>query len=140
MGDELMRRFVYCFVCTIVIGIIIYLGAKYQIHLGEKAKMTFEILPVMAFSSLFPIAIGVLLRLPAFLMEVKEKRPWTFDWAKIGAIGIPALYIACIPLLSFTSFAGSLPFIREIMLIGDSMLITTAGIVSGYILLHSIKR
>lgn len=135
-----MKRFVYYFVSTIVIGIIIYLGVKYQIYLGEKAKMTFEIIPVITFTSLFPIAVGVLLRLPAFMIKVKEKRPWTFDWVKIGAIGIPALYIALIPLLSLTSFAGSLPFVMEIMLIGDSMLTTTAGIVSGYVLLNSIKR
>lgn len=135
-----MKRFVYYFVSTIIIGVLIYLGVKYQLYLGDQAKMTFDIVPVITFASLFPITIGVLLRLPAFLIEVKEKRPWTFDWVKIGAIAIPALYIALVPLLSLTSFAENLPFVLEIMLTGDSALITTAGIVSGYVLLNSIKE
>ncbi|MFZ3579752.1 hypothetical protein [Virgibacillus sp. DJP39] len=135
-----MKRFLYYFVWTIIIGIIVYLGIKYQIHLGEEAKREFKMLPVVRFTTIFPIIIGLSLRLPKLIIEVKEKRQWTFDWIKVVAIGLPTLYIAALPILSTTSLGENLFLIKEIMLIRSSTLITTAGIVFGYILLDSLKH
>lgn len=92
-----MKRFYYYFACTVIVGIIIYLGTMYQTRLLEEAKMNFELSSVIRFGTIFPIIIGMFLRLPKSIIEVKEKRHWTFDWIKIAAVALPALYIATLP-------------------------------------------
>ncbi|MBO1004892.1 hypothetical protein [Pseudogracilibacillus auburnensis] len=78
-----MKRFLYYFGWTIVIGIIIYFGAKYQLRLQQEASVTFEIVPVVLLSTIFPFAIGMLLRLPKLLNEIKQNKQWTFDWITV---------------------------------------------------------
>ena len=130
----------YYLACTVGIGFLIYLGAKYNIRLVEEANKTYEVLPVLIFVTIFPIVIGVMLRLPKMIMEIKDKKEWTFNWIKVIAIGIPALYIASLPILSYSSFGMSFLFAKELMLIENTTLITTAGIVFGYVLLDSLKK
>lgn len=73
-------------------------------------------------------------------MEIKDKKEWSFNWIKVIAIGIPALYIASLPILSYSSFGMNFLFVKELMLIENTTLITTAGIVFGYVLLDSFKK
>jgi hypothetical protein len=73
-------------------------------------------------------------------MEIKEKKEWTFDWTKVIAIGIPALYVALFPILSSTSFGTNFLFGQVLVLFENTTLITTAGIVFGYVLLDSLKK
>lgn len=85
---------------------MIYLGLSYKLHLEKEASTTFIILPLIRFSFAFPIIIGILLRLPKFIIEIKEKKQWTFDWIKIVVIAMPALFIALSPFLTYT-FIGN---------------------------------
>ena len=139
-GEFFIKKFLYYFACTVVIGFLIYLGTKYNIRLVKEANITFEVQPVLLFTTTFPIVIGVILRLPKLIMEIKEKKEWTFDWIKVIAIGIPALYVALFPILSSTSFGTNFLFGQVLILIGNTTLITTAGIVFGYVLLDSLKK
>lgn len=84
----------YYFACTVGIGFLIYQGMKYNIRLVEEANKTYEVLPVLIFATIYPIVIGIILRMPKLLMEIKDKKEWTFNWIKVIAIGMPALYIA----------------------------------------------
>ncbi|MGM0865205.1 MAG: hypothetical protein ACQEWF_11075 [Bacillota bacterium] len=103
--------------------------------------MKFDLLPFLIFASIFPIVIGLFLRLPKLIIEIKEKKQWSFDWIKISAIGIPSLYIAMIPILSLTTnFGMNLLFAKELILLGDTTMTTTAGIISGYVILDSLKK
>ncbi|WP_243840690.1 hypothetical protein [Paenisporosarcina antarctica] len=113
---------------------------KYNIRLVEEASQTYEMLPVLIFATIFPIVIGFILRLPKLIMEIKDKKEWTFNWIKVIAIGMPTLYILLLPILSYTSFGMDLLFAKELLLIGNTTLITIAGIVFGYVLLDSIKK
>ncbi|WP_228552358.1 hypothetical protein [Gracilibacillus salitolerans] len=119
---------------------MIFFGAKYQFYLGEEASQTFEMIPYLIFVTIFPILIGMLLRLPKLIIEVKDKKRWTFDWLKLVAIGIPALYIALLPVMPFTLAGTRLLFAKEVMLTDNTTLITTAGIVFGYVLLDILKK
>jgi hypothetical protein len=119
-------------------GFIFYLGAKYQIRLDEKASTTYDLMPVLLFATIYPIGIGLLLRLPKLIIEIKEKKQWTFDWIKVVSIGVPALYIASAPILATTGI--NFLFVKGLMLMGSFTLITVAGIVFGYVLLDSLKK
>ncbi|ASV67539.1 hypothetical protein CKF48_09505 [Cytobacillus kochii] len=135
-----MKRFLFYFVSTVVMGFIFYLGVKYQVRLHEELRNSFNLLPFLIFATIFPIAIGLLLRLPKLIIEIKEKKQWSFDWIKVAAIGIPSLYIAMIPILSLSTSFENLLFAKELIFLGDTTLTTTAGIVSGYVLFDSLKK
>ncbi|WP_338653393.1 hypothetical protein V6B14_17390 [Sporosarcina psychrophila] len=135
-----MKKFSFYFVSTIVIGFILYLAIGYQERLREEVAETFNYMTSIAPVTIFPILFGLLLRLPKLILEIKEKKQWSFDWIKFVAIGIPSLYIAMMPMLQ-VFFGMKLLFGREILLLGDPIAFTTiAGIVFGYVLLGSLKK
>ncbi|QFT89599.1 hypothetical protein FIU87_13140 [Bacillus sp. THAF10] len=134
-----MKRFLFYFLSTIVIGFIFFLGYEYLGTVSEEAKRTYNMTPLVILSTIFPILMGMLLRLPKLIMEIKENKQWTFDWIKLTAIGIPALYIAVIPLVYIT-FEINMWLASEIMFTSNTTLITMAGVVFGYLLLDSLKK
>lgn len=77
-GDY-MKTFLYYFCWTIVISFIIYLGAKYQMWLQLEASKNFELSSLYLYSTIFPIVIGMMLRLPKLLTEIRQNSQWTFD-------------------------------------------------------------
>ena len=119
---------------------IFYLGINLKVRLVEDIEITtFNIIPIIIFDTIFPIFIGFFLRLPKLIIEIKEKKQWSFDWIKFAAIGIPTLYIAIIPILVIY-FGSEFIFARRLYMIGDTSFGSTAGIVFGYVLLDSLKK
>ena len=133
-----MKRFLYIFFSTVVIGIILYAGMDYQMRLREKTAITFNMQPFIIFASIFPIFIGLLLRLPKLIIEIRDKKKWSLDWVKVITIGTPSLYIAMIPLLVI-AFGMNLFFAQAFMLLGDFTFSSIAGVIFGYVLLDSLK-
>ncbi|WP_253702043.1 hypothetical protein [Bacillus sp. FJAT-27445] len=116
------------------------MGMKYHINLKKEAEATYKMFPLLIFAAVSPVVIGMLLRIPKLILEILEKKKWTFDWSKIVAMGIPALYVAMLPYISYTQVGQHLPFAKEIVFLGNSTITTAAGIVFGYVLLDSIKK
>lgn len=135
-----MKRFLYYLGCTIVIGIIFYIGLKYQADLKQEAQMNYEMFPLLIFAVVSPIVIGMLLRIPKLILEIAGKKKWTFDWAKLVAVGLPALYVAVLPYVYYTEVGQHLPLAKEFAFIGSPPITTAAGIVFGYVLLDSLKK
>ena len=135
-----MRRFFYYLGWTIVLGIIIYSGTKYQFFLKEDYMENFDAMSFVLFSSIFPIVIGILLRLPKLIHEIKENRQWTFDWAKFIGIGLPSLCILSMYVVIFYLPESVLPFIPQEIFLGNPTVQTIAGVVFGFVLLDSIKK
>lgn len=132
-----MKRFFYYFGWTAGIGVIIFLGTAFQIRLEEEASRSFNLLPVLLFSALFPVFIGGLLRLPRLVMDIRENKPWTFDWVKFIAVGLPALYIL---ILSIFPHVILTDVIARIIMLGNPLIQNVAGIVLGYVLLDCLKK
>ncbi|KQL37451.1 hypothetical protein [Psychrobacillus sp. FJAT-21963] len=132
-----MKRFLFIFFSTAVIGIIFYLGMDYQVKLREESAITFNLKPFLIFASIFPVLFGLLLRLPKLIIEIKNKKQWAFDWIKFITVGIPSLYISMLPLLAF--YTTNLFFSKAFILLGDTTFTSIAGIVFGYVLLDSLK-
>lgn len=133
-----MKRFLFIFFSTAVIGFVFYLGMDYQMRLREKSAIIFDIKPYITFASFFSIFIGMLLRLPKLILEIRDKQRWSFDWIKVIVIGIPSLYIAMIPLFAIV-YGMNLWFANVVMLLGDITFTTIAGVIFGYVLLDSLK-
>ncbi|MGE7925068.1 hypothetical protein ACQKND_18075 [Viridibacillus arvi] len=135
-----MKRFSRYFISLIIIGIMIYFGLSYKLHLEKEASTNYIILPLIRFSFAFPIIIGILLRLPKLIFEIKEKKQWTFDWIKIVVIALPALFIAVSPFLTYTFIGQYFYFANELIVSQSTLLITIGGIIFGYVLLDSLIK
>jgi len=130
----LIKRFLYLLAWTVVVGHLFYWGMKWRYQLEQVANAEAKLLPIVLFSIIFPIIMGVLFRLPQLIIEIQNNKKWTFDWSKFIAIGLPTLLILIIYSISYL---GIIPAIH-LILISGSTLATTAGIVFGYILLDSL--
>lgn len=113
------------------------MGVRYQLHIEEQAQMNFELLPILIYTAIFPIVIGLLLRVPRLVIEIKENRRWTFDWIGFAAIAVPCLYILT---MSILPYFVHMPIPKIILVGGSPMITTVAGIVFGYVLLDSLKK
>ncbi|PID21617.1 hypothetical protein CSV61_07895 [Sporosarcina sp. P3] len=136
-----MRRFIYYFGWTMAIGMIMYVGATYQFQLKQEYMKNYNAQSFVFFSTIFSIGIGMLLKLPNLLIEMKENKQWTFDWATFIGIGLPSLAVCSMGVLLFTPVGESMfPFVPEIIYPGNSPIQTIAGVVFGFILLDSVKK
>ncbi|MBT2570744.1 hypothetical protein [Planococcus sp. ISL-110] len=134
-----MKRFFYYFVWTLAIGLILYFGMELQEQVAERSQMTFNLFPLQAYMALFPVVIGLLIRIPKFILQLKKRKSWTFDWVLFAAIGLPALYLVLMAFVPFSPLGeGWLP-IPQILLIGGTTVPTIAGLVFGYVVLESFK-
>lgn len=133
-----MKRLLYYLLWLVIISVVLYAGLEYQAQLQENAATTYNQIPVIQFMAVFPVLIGILLRLPKLVLQIRKNKSWTFDWVKLIAIALPAGYIALLPILYF---ALEIPLFlaMEVMTTGIPVMTTTAGIVFGYILLDSLK-
>ncbi|ANU10821.1 hypothetical protein BBH88_11120 [Planococcus antarcticus DSM 14505] len=105
-----MKQFLYDFIWTLAIGLILYLGMQLQAQVAEKSQMTFTIFPLQAYIALFPVAIGV-----------------------------PALYIVLMTFLPFSPLGEGWLSIPNILLFGGTTVPTVAGLVFGYVVLACFK-
>ncbi|MFD2043049.1 hypothetical protein ACFSTA_01865 [Ornithinibacillus salinisoli] len=97
-------------------------------------------MPVVLFGTIFPIVIGLFLRLPKLLIEIKQNKQWTFDWIKFIAIALPSCYILSMSVLPFSSLGVNSIKIPEIIMIGSPTIQIIAGVVFGYTFLDSLKK
>lgn len=119
---------------------MILLGAEYQFQLEEKAKRDFELIPIALYATVFPIFIGLLLRVPKMILEKKQNKQWAFDWVKFTAVALPCVYILTISLLPYFSFAADSMHVPLILMIASPTIQTIAGIVLGYTFLDSLHK
>lgn len=135
-----MKRFLYYFIWTMAIGLVLYVGMYFQQQLTEWSKTTFNLFPLQVYIALFPVAIGLLLRTPKFVLQFKNGGSWSFDWILFTAVGLPALYLVLMAFLPFSSLGeGRLP-IPALLIIGGTTVSTVAGLVFGYSVLASFKE
>ncbi|MDG5788418.1 hypothetical protein QA612_13090 [Evansella sp. AB-P1] len=142
-----MQHFIYYLVWTIIIGGVMYLGHR----IGQSTQNYDSIIRVDNFVyvhhalylQLFPVIIGMLLRAPILVKEIKEGRKWSLDYMKLLVIGIPAFYVTFSHFLwgiSSAFFPFTLPFTLLLSASFDTSIITITGVIFGYILLDSIKE
>ncbi|ARK32650.1 hypothetical protein [Halalkalibacter krulwichiae] len=134
-----MKRFFHYFISTVLIGAIIYYGFLFHKHLEEQAAITYHVSTLVVYSILFPILLGMLLRLPRLIREIRQSKKWQLNWAKLVAVGLPSLYVTIAPVLYFSAVGPYFPFTVQLLQIGDrSMLV--AGMVFGYVVMDSLKE
>jgi hypothetical protein len=95
-----MKRFIIYLFWSLFVIVILYIGARITTDLKVKISRNYNAEPYIIFSWLFPILLGMLLRLPRLVNDIIQRKRWFFDWVKLIAIGLPLLYVSSPPNVS----------------------------------------
>ncbi|MEI3609144.1 hypothetical protein [Pseudogracilibacillus sp. SO10305] len=130
-----MKRFLYMFCWMLVIGFLFYYAIQWRMSLVILMKEEFLFLPLMIFTVVFPIILGMLLRLPKLILEWKQYNKWSYDWMKFFVVALPNLFVLILFVLSYFNLFT----VMHVFIVGDYILPTVVGLVFGYVLLDCIK-
>lgn len=136
-------RFSIFFSFTLFMITLYYFGQQIIMNYNFHFQSTFDFKPIMVAKTTVPIVLGLFLALPKFVSEWRRAGKWKYDWIKLLAIGVPALYIALIPIFAFISvkyFAIITPILGGVSAALQSMPHELAGYAVGYILIASLYK
>ena len=135
-----IKKFISYFCYTLVmIGALIVFLLIYK-SLNKQAEMNYNFIPVVTFSLLYPIVLGVLFALPGLLKRVRKDNAKGFNLGKFLGVGIPAVYVMVAPLLSFTNIISiDLP-LTHVLLSQYTGGVMIFSFVFGYITIDCIRR
>ena len=121
-------------------GLIVYWGVKYEEELGvlEQFASNINPFPLMIFTTVFPIVIGVLIAIPGLASNFIKTGSWSVNWIKMVVIGLPT-FIVSISYLMYFSKIGKYLHITSSWVINGKV-ITISGIIFGYTVLASIYK
>jgi hypothetical protein len=134
-----LKWFIKYLFWSFIIIVILYLGATIQTHLKVEASENFNLNPYIIFTWLFPILLGMLLRLPQLVSDIIQKKRLSFDWIKLIAIGVPLLYLSSVPLM-YLNFPRIYPEFAITFIYTNMTSTNIAGVILGYIILESLKE
>lgn len=130
-----MKRFLYMFCWMLVIVFLFYCAIQWRMSLVILMKEEILFLPLMIFTVVFPIILGMLLRLPKLILEWKQYNKWSYDWMKFFVVALPNLFVLILFVLSYFNLFT----VMHVFIVGDYILPTVVGLVFGYALLDCIK-
>lgn len=111
---------------------------KYEQILGEQAKQTFHNESLLWYSTVYPIAIGLLFGAPHLIRVWKTEGRWSYDWIKAITIGLPALFGSAIFLIYFSPAGALLPTVFVLML--GTKFSMVCGVVFGFVVLTCLQK
>ncbi|MCL6605383.1 MAG: hypothetical protein K6T94_21175 [Paenibacillus sp.] len=133
--------FIYLGFLVIVTLVFIY-GLKYQHHLQVEARTTYQSIPIIVFSVLFPISLGLLLGLLRFFELLRKTGEWTINWIKLCVFGLPSLYVSLLPLLFWSGLSISyydLP-LGYLLVTSGTIAHTISGLIFGFLLFYVLEK
>ncbi len=143
MNTKLIR-FISYLVYMVAFGYFVIKADDFHRLLKRSYATDFDSTGTFMFMSLFPIIVGILLALPQFFAECKQKGTWKIDWIALAAMGLPSLLVAITPMLiNLSSEEQIIGFQGQVIgfIVGfHPTLVTVAGILFGFVLVTSFSR
>lgn len=139
MGGTDLKRFIMYLLWSLIIIAILFFAARITTSLKLQIPQTYNGNSYFIFSWLFPILLGMLLRLPHLAKDIIQRKRWSFDWIKLIAIGLPLLYVSSVPLM-YLGIPRIYPEIAIAFTFTNMTGPQIAGVISGYIILDSLKE
>ncbi|MEG6522357.1 hypothetical protein [Desulfotomaculum sp. 1211_IL3151] len=95
----------------------------------------------MIFIMIWPLVVGAYLALPHLIKHIRQQGRWYYDWVKLLAVGLPALYIALFKAFYFFfHLTHWMPSRIQVLLVNSYFSQTVAGLVFGYVLISSLEK
>ena len=131
------------FIYALIFACYILFSSKMIISLDKESKATFNAMPLLIWSSVLFIGLGLLLGIERFLLEIKKEGKLRVNLPKIIFLGLPSLYfslglfLAYSPIIFFRQ-TFTYPILRLLLIKSDFLAIFQ--IIFGYILITSIIK
>ncbi|EHQ89152.1 hypothetical protein [Desulfosporosinus youngiae] len=121
--------------------LLVYYGLDYQEALHIEAGRNYDPFPLMQFSYVYSLVIGMYIALPGFIRRMTLKGTLSVNWLKILILGIPMLLISASGILFYYSVSSQLnSLIRWVYLKYNMTGTILIGVACGYTLLNSIVK
>ncbi|MGN7468523.1 hypothetical protein [Brevibacillus sp. SAFN-007a] len=124
----------YVIVAALVLDLVLYFEQVFMV----EARQTFNHFPMILYSTLYPIFVGLLFGLPGFVQTCAAKGSWSFDWIKFIVFGIPTCMGSILALLYYSPAVDYLPALSFFYYGSTHSII--CGIAFGYLLLSCWKK
>ncbi|AET68010.1 hypothetical protein Desor_2438 [Desulfosporosinus orientis DSM 765] len=121
--------------------LLVYYGLNYQDALHIEAGRNYDPFPLMLFSYVYYLIIGMYIALPGFIRGMALKGTLSVNWLKILILGIPMLLISASGILFYYSVSPQLNSLTRWIYLKLNMNGTILiGVACGYTLLNSIAK
>ncbi|MDD7794145.1 hypothetical protein [Clostridium sp. 'White wine YQ'] len=137
------KNWLMYFIYALIFACYILFSSKMIISLDKESKATFNIMPVLIWSSVLFIGLGLLLGVERFLLEIKKEGRIRVNLPKIIFLGLPSLYfslglfLAYSPIMFFRQ-TFTYPILRLLLIKSDFLAIFQ--IIFGYVLITSFVK
>lgn len=136
----MMKRIIAYLLYVLGLLLLVFYAGQYQEEFRVLAGRTFNPLPSILFSSIYPFIVGLYISLPQFINMLRKTGTLKVNWVRILIVGIPALVINSNFILYYLTPLGSNPLFGWIYhgysLVGVSLI----GAACGFTILSSITK
>lgn len=134
-----MKRFFLYLFWSFIIIVILFFCAKITTELESQFNQTYNSNSYIIFSWLFPILLGIFLRIPRLINDIVQRKRFSYDWIKFSAFGIPLLYVSSVPLM-YLDTPNIYPKFFIVFIFTNFTVTQIAGVILGYIMLDGLKE
>lgn len=132
----------YSIYAAVLIGYIV-ISKMMLLFQTEQRAITYDFFPLMNWSAIIFILLGVLLGLEQLILEARKKGPWKINLPKIILLGIPSLYFA-IGLLIFIYQPylsnNILVYPIQLFIQGEFYTLSIIQMIFGYVIVTSFDK
>lgn len=120
--------------------LLIFWGGKYLEELRILAGREFNPLPLILFSTVYSVFVGMYIALPKLVGTLMKNGKFRLDWLKVLIVGIPTLLITASGIL-YHYLSWDISFLAQwVYMQYNAMSVSFIGVVSGYTLLSSVTK
>ncbi|WP_238886223.1 hypothetical protein [Clostridium sp. YIM B02551] len=128
---------------ALIFACYILFSSKLFISLDKESKVTFNVIPILIWSSVLFIGLGVLLGVERFLLEIRKEGKLRVNLPKIIFLGLPSLYFSLGLFLAYSPInffkqTFTYPILRLLLIKSDFLAIFQ--IIFGYVLITSLVK
>ncbi|MBL4931220.1 hypothetical protein [Clostridium paridis] len=128
---------------ALIFACYILFSSKLFISLDKESKVTFNVIPILIWSSVLFIGLGVLLGVERFLLEIRKEGRLRVNLPKFIFLGLPSLYFSLGLFLAYSPInffkqTFTYPILRLLLIKSDFLAIFQ--IIFGYVLITSIVK
>jgi nitrogen fixation/metabolism regulation signal transduction histidine kinase len=131
------------FAYLVVLLCYIIFSNKILIYVSKQREMTYKFLPLMLWSTVISIVLGLLIGFEQLLLQKRKEGSWRIDLPKIVLLGIPSLYFSFgifIYYCPITFVQQYLTYPIQFLVESNSNLLSIIQVLLGYIITTSFIK
>ena len=135
-------NWLWYFIYALALACYIIFSSNILTLVNKQNDMTFNGLPLMIWSTIIFIVLGLLLGLESFLLEMGKEGEWKINLPKVVFLGLPSLYFSMATFIYYYSpdFIKPLSFPSLFFIVNKTNFISIFKIILGYTIITSFVK